>query len=103
MKLRLLAKMPIHFILVRATSLLGVAENLQQSRQTTNHLKQNTNNHNSLKQQNTMKKQVKKITLKTDKIVNLSNTQAMNVKAGRAPECPTSRKDDKTYYSCPGY
>ncbi len=50
-----------------------------------------------------MKKQVKKISLKTDKIVNLSNTQAMKVQGGRAPECPTSRKDDKTYYSCPGY
>jgi hypothetical protein len=30
-----------------------------------------------------MKKQVKKITLKTDKIVNLSTTQVMNVQGGR--------------------
>jgi hypothetical protein len=30
-----------------------------------------------------MKKQVKKISLKTDKIVNLSNIQAQNVKGGR--------------------
>jgi hypothetical protein len=33
-----------------------------------------------------MKKQVKKITLKTDKIVNLSNAQAMNVQGGRRGE-----------------
>ncbi len=30
-----------------------------------------------------MKKQVKKITLKTDKIVNLSNAQAQKVQGGR--------------------
>ncbi len=30
-----------------------------------------------------MKKQVKKIALKTDKIVNLSNAQAQNVAGGR--------------------
>jgi hypothetical protein len=32
-----------------------------------------------------MKKQVKKITLKTDKIVNLSNTQAQQVAGGARP------------------
>ncbi|MDO1448784.1 class I lanthipeptide [Rhodocytophaga aerolata] len=32
-----------------------------------------------------MKKQVKRITLKTDKIVNLSNTQAQQVVAGARP------------------
>jgi hypothetical protein len=47
-----------------------------------------------------MKKQVKKITLKTDKIVNLSNNQAMNVQGGRRAECATSAKDAKTYYTC---
>ena len=38
-----------------------------------------------------MKKQVKKITLKTDKIVNLSNTQAQNVAGGRRPSNNTTK------------
>ncbi|MFC5536444.1 class I lanthipeptide [Rhodocytophaga aerolata] len=37
-----------------------------------------------------MKKQVKKITLKTDKIVNLSTTQAQNVVAGARPSGNTT-------------
>ncbi|MDO1448782.1 class I lanthipeptide [Rhodocytophaga aerolata] len=47
-----------------------------------------------------MKKQVKKITLRTDKIVNLSNTQAMNIQGGRAGICPTSRLNANGLISC---
>ncbi len=47
-----------------------------------------------------MKKQVKKITLKTDKIVTLSNTQAMNVQGGRAAGCETSGHNTRTLISC---
>jgi hypothetical protein len=52
------------------------------------------------KQQNTMKKQVKRITLKTDKIVNLSHTQAMNVQGGRPAGCPTSRVNQNGIITC---
>jgi hypothetical protein len=45
--------------------------------------KYNLTNKTFNKQQNIMKKQVKKITLKTDKIVNLSNAQAQKVQGGR--------------------
>jgi hypothetical protein len=47
----------------------------------TNHLK-----HKLFKQTKTMKKQVKKITLKTDKIVNLSKSQSRQVAAGRGSD-----------------
>jgi hypothetical protein len=47
-----------------------------------------------------MKKQVKKIILKTDKIVNLSNAQAQNVQGGRAALCPTSGKNANGLISC---
>ena len=47
-----------------------------------------------------MKKQVKKIVLKTDKIVSLSKTQAMNVQGGRPKECPTSGKNTNGLISC---
>jgi hypothetical protein len=38
-----------------------------------------------------MKKQVKRITLKTDKIVNLSNAQAQQVVAGARPSGNTTK------------
>ncbi len=38
-----------------------------------------------------MKKQVKKIALKTDKIVNLSNAQAQNVQGGARPSGNTTK------------
>jgi hypothetical protein len=50
-----------------------------------------------------MKKQVKKISLKTDKIVNLSNAQAMNVQGGKPRETAASCQNANTLYTCPGY
>jgi hypothetical protein len=49
-----------------------------------------------------MKKQVKKITLKTDKIVNLSTRQALNVLGGRRADSAAqdSCKNDKTIPTC---
>ena len=46
-----------------------------------------------------MKKQVKKITLKTDKIVNLSNVQAQNVQGGARPTA-NSCKNANGLYTC---
>ncbi len=44
-----------------------------------------------------MKKQVKKIALKTDKVANLSNAQAQNVQGGRP--LPTTMIT-RPYFSC---